>query len=76
MYIEGNYLKEIDIFSPMNQLELEEKKKREKLLKKEIKNKSKKVKNKEFHINVIYLLFFKKTKRDFIKSRCFFIPQS
>ena len=33
----------------MNQLELEEKKKREKLLKKEIKNKSKKVKNKEFH---------------------------
>ena len=48
LYIEGNYPKETDIFSPMNQLELEEKKKREKLLKKEIKNKSKKVKNKEF----------------------------
>ena len=49
LYIEGNYPKESDKFSPMNQLELEEKKKREKLLKKEIKNKSKKVKNKEFH---------------------------
>lgn len=50
LYIEGNYPKESDKdkFSPMNQLELEEKKKREKLLKKEIKNKSKKVKNKEF----------------------------
>ncbi len=48
LYIEGNYPKETDIFSPMNQLELEEKKKKEKLLKKEIKNKSKKVKNKEF----------------------------
>ena len=48
LYIEGNYPKETDIFSPMNQLELEEKKKKEKLLKKKIKNKSKKVKNKEF----------------------------
>jgi hypothetical protein len=49
LYIEGNCTKESDIFSPITQLELEEKKKREKLLKKEIKNKSKKVKNKEFH---------------------------